>query len=52
MLEDGRLVVLDTRKRGPTSTRGYWLTQAEPAPRPAVQEVIRWIRAEARKTAG
>lgn len=47
MLDDGRLVALDTLKAGPASNQIYGLMQAEPSPRKEIQAVIDWILDEA-----
>ena len=49
MLADGRLRVLSTPRKGPVTSHGFWLIQADPAPRHEVQEVINWITVEASK---
>lgn len=47
LLEDGRLMALDTSFSGPESKYGYWLIQAEAEPRREVAEVAEWIGNEA-----
>lgn len=47
MLEDGRLVALDTLQAGPASNQIYALMQAEPTPRKEIQAAIDWILDEA-----
>lgn len=49
MLADGRLAALGTIQEAPPSAHAYWLIQADQPARPEVQEVIRWIKAEAGK---
>lgn len=51
MLNDGRLKVIETPRKGPATTHAYWLVQAESAPNPEVAEVVRWIESEARAMA-
>ncbi len=48
LLREGRLAALSTPRPGPESANAYWLLQAEPTPRPAVQAVLAWLLAEAR----
>lgn len=43
MLDDGRLVALDTLQAGPASNQIYALMQAEPRPRKEIQAVMDWI---------
>lgn len=51
MVADGRLVPLSAPRPVPDPGYAYWLIQAEASPRPEIQEVVRWILAEAGKTA-
>jgi LysR family glycine cleavage system transcriptional activator len=48
LIADRRLVALADGTAGRTSAYGYWLHQADPAPRDDVRDVVEWIRAEAR----
>lgn len=47
MIEEGRLVVIESAKVAPTSRHGFWLIEAEPRPRQQVQQVADWIKSEA-----
>lgn len=47
MLQDGRLLLLQSGDEPATSTQAYWLVQAEPQPRRDVAKVLEWILAEA-----
>lgn len=51
-MADGRLQRLETPRPGPASANAYWLLRAEAAARPEVEEVARWIIAEAATTCG
>jgi LysR family glycine cleavage system transcriptional activator len=46
-LADGRLARCDLPRPGPASANAYWLLRSEAAPRAEVEEVVRWILAEA-----
>jgi DNA-binding transcriptional LysR family regulator len=46
-LADGRLARCDLPRPGPVSANAYWLLRGEAAPRAEVEEVVRWILAEA-----
>ena len=46
LLADGRLVALDAPQPVLAHEQGYWLIQADAAPRAAVRQVADWIRAE------
>jgi LysR family glycine cleavage system transcriptional activator len=50
MLADGRLVALAAPRPTPDPGYAYWLIQAGASPRPEIQEVVRWILAEAGRT--
>ena len=52
VLADGRLQRLETPRPGPASANAYWLLRAEATARPEVEEVARWIIAEAATTCG
>lgn len=47
MLDDERLVILETPSAGPANEYAYWLIRAEANPRSEVLELMLWIRAEA-----
>ena len=49
MLEDGRLVLLRSRKASTPADVAYWLLQADASPRRDVAQVAEWIVEEARK---
>lgn len=46
-LAEGRLIRCDLPRPGPVSANAYWLLRSEAAPRAEVEEVVRWILAEA-----
>jgi len=48
LLDEGRLVPIETPARRTGTTHAYWLIQAEEHPRPEVRSVAQWIEAEAR----
>lgn len=50
MLRDGRLVALDTPRRGPSNKHAYWLIRGDREATPDVMQVMDWIRAEALAT--
>lgn len=50
MLADGRLVCVPTGGARASSECGYWLVQAEAAPREEVAQAVTWIRSIARAT--
>jgi LysR family glycine cleavage system transcriptional activator len=50
-LADGRLVTVTMPRAGPATSHAYWLVRAFTAPRSEVDEVVRWIIAEAEKAA-
>lgn len=43
MLDDGRLIALETPHAGPASNQIYCLMQADPSPRKEIQAVIDWV---------
>lgn len=47
MIEDGRLVVIQSPRLAPSSRHGFWLIEAEHRPRQQVRQVASWIRSEA-----
>jgi LysR family transcriptional regulator, glycine cleavage system transcriptional activator len=46
-LADGRLVIAPMPQPGPVPGNAYWLIRTGSAPRPEVDEVVRWIEEEA-----
>jgi DNA-binding transcriptional LysR family regulator len=50
-LADGRLATVTMPQPGPPTPNAFWLIRTASAPRPEVDEVVRWIGAEARKIA-
>jgi LysR family glycine cleavage system transcriptional activator len=48
-LADRRLATLTMPQPGPITAHSYWLIRTSSAPRSDVEEVIRWIREEAKK---
>ncbi len=47
MLDDGRLVTVALPQPGPVTSNAYWLIRTASPPRREVEEVVRWINAEA-----
>ncbi|MDL2338390.1 MAG: LysR substrate-binding domain-containing protein [Pseudomonadota bacterium] len=50
LLDDGRLVMLDSVKNPSRTTHAYWLIRASDKPREEVRRVADWIEAEARSS--
>jgi DNA-binding transcriptional LysR family regulator len=50
LLDDGRLVMLDSVKNPSRTTHAYWLIRASDKPREEVRRVAEWIEAEARSS--
>jgi len=50
LLDDGRLVRVDTPRVNEPVAHAYWLLRAETTPRAAVRHVAAWIEAQARAT--
>ena len=50
-LTDGRLATVTMPRPGPPTPNAFWLIRTASTPRPEVDEVVRWIDAEARKIA-
>ena len=48
-LADGRLRIAPMPQPGPVPGNAYWLIRTAAAPRPEVEEVVRWIEEEAAK---
>jgi DNA-binding transcriptional LysR family regulator len=46
-LADGRLATVAMPRPGPASGNAYWLIRTSSAPRPEVEDVVRWIMDEA-----
>lgn len=51
-LADGRLATITLPQPGPVTTHSYWLIHVSQDARPEVNQVARWITAEAGKVAG
>lgn len=51
-LADGRLARIALPQPGPLSASAYWLICSAASPRPEVNQVVRWIEAEAARGAG
>lgn len=47
LIDEGRLVLIDTPAHRNETTHAYWLIQAESEPREEVRQVATWIEAEA-----
>ena len=50
-LADRRLGIVTMPQPGPVSSNAYWLIRTSSAPRSEVEEVVRWIKEEAKKVA-
>lgn len=50
-LADRRLATVTMPQAGPVTAHAYWLIRTSSAPRSDVDEVVRWIREEAKKVA-
>jgi LysR family transcriptional regulator, glycine cleavage system transcriptional activator len=50
MLADGRLAIVDLPRPGPPTANAYWLIRTPSSSRREVEEVVRWITEEARRS--